>query len=224
MHTLKLITLKGTTVTLSFSDDKSVFPYSTSIEGVGEVEFIKNNLSCSGKELKKSPHIKNMGLKVEENATYTSFEVRIGNQFGTILLSEQSTKTYKDYLAAAGAAHLAARREAIEQFENSVEGLKELRAARDEQYNYNAAFARAMENEYQDGAAMPKQPNANVEELKQRYPRAALYLKIESYCAASNYHKAGAGEKAKAAFKAGASIEDINAILDNWSPDEAMWD
>lgn len=57
-----------------------------------------------------------------------------------------------------------------------------------------------------------------------KYPRAALALNATSYTLASHPSKIAAGKKALELLKNGGSLEEAQSILDNWLPQEAMWD
>lgn len=57
-----------------------------------------------------------------------------------------------------------------------------------------------------------------------KYPRAALALNATSYTLANHPSKITAGKKALELLKNGGSLEEAQSILDNWLPQEAMWD
>lgn len=79
---------------------------------------------------------------------------------------------------------------------NAIEGLQEIRDAKEAWYRYHDEFERMMDSEYNDGACPPKEPTVNIEELKSKYPRAAAYIMAENYNCAANYAKSSAGKKA----------------------------
>lgn len=98
-------------------------------------------------------------------------------------------------------------------------GLRLLRAAHQGEAAYLAAFDRMMANEQNDGVNPPARPAVNTDDLSAQYPRAALYIKAESFTGAANDRKAAAGEKAKALLEVGGSEEEVNSILNNWLGD-----
>jgi len=110
---------------------------------------------------------------------------------------------------------------------NAIEGLKELQRAIAAEEAYREALNDMMEDEYNDGARPPKKPEISVKELKEKYPRAAAYLKAENWSLASNYIKAGAGQKAKERIISGEDYNQVIAEMEKeWSDycKERMWD
>lgn len=65
---------------------------------------------------------------------------------------------------------------------------------------------------------------AELNAARTKYPRAALALNATSYTLASHPSKIVAGEEALELLKNGGSLEEAQSILDNWLPEEAMWD
>lgn len=57
-----------------------------------------------------------------------------------------------------------------------------------------------------------------LEETRKKYPRAALALVAENYQYASDDRKVTAGKKALELLKNGGTMEEAQAILDNWLP------
>lgn len=106
----------------------------------------------------------------------------------------------------------------------NVPGLDELRAAIEDAERYQAEFELMMEDEQNDGVNPPKPVKTNIGELTKKYPRAALYIKADSYSCAAHYAKSDAGNKAMELIKEGGSLEEAKEILDNWLPKEAIWD
>ena len=80
---------------------------------------------------------------------------------------------------------------------DGIEGLKALRAALGAAEGYQRAFTRMMEDEHNDGINPPTKPVTNPADLKDRYPRAAAYLKAEAWECAAHFAKSGAGRRAK---------------------------
>jgi hypothetical protein len=115
---------------------------------------------------------------------------------------------------------MAAERKA--KLELQFPGLAELRAAIEDEERYQREFRQMMEDGDNDGVKPPA-PMANVGELQKKYPRAAAYLRAESYRYAANDAKAEAGHKAMALLEKGGSIEEAEKILENWLPENAYW-
>lgn len=106
----------------------------------------------------------------------------------------------------------------------AIEGLEEIRKARAEWEDYNYKFNKAMER---GDCRFPSKPASDVESLKKQYPRAAAYLKAESYSRASNYMKVAAGRKALERITNGEDhevvIADMEAEWSNAAREAAMW-
>ena len=110
-----------------------------------------------------------------------------------------------------------AARDARQEKIDSIEGLKEIERAQMDEERYSRQFNRMMDDEFNDGARPPRRPKANSIELRRRYPRAAAYLKAESWEYASNYAKASAGKKALERIING---EDYSKVLEDM---DAEW-
>lgn len=108
---------------------------------------------------------------------------------------------------------------AEEQRENAIEGLAELRSAWADEQRYRNQFNRMMDDGDNDGVNPPRRPKANVDEIARKYPRAALYLRAESYESARHWAKAKAGEEAKEIILSGGDIAAATAKLENWLTD-----
>ena len=100
---------------------------------------------------------------------------------------------------------------------NAIEGLKELEAAINAQDDYHHEINRRFENEALS-SILPAQPKANIKELKEKYPRAAAYIKAENWKYANNYAKVAAGQKALERIINGENHEQVLADM------EAEWD
>ena len=120
------------------------------------------------------------------------------------------------YLADKKAAEETARKERKAKIE-AIAGLKELEAAINDEANYHGEVNRRFENEMLS-SILPTQPKTNMKELKEKYPRAAAYIKAENWKYASNYAKSGAGEKALERIINGENHEQVLADM------EAEWD
>ena len=116
---------------------------------------------------------------------------------------------------------MAAERKA--KLELQFPGLAELRAAIEDEDRYQREFQQMMEDGDNDGVKPPAPMIANVGELQKKYPRAAAYLRAESYRYAANDAKSEAGHKAMALLENSGSIEEAEQILENWLPENAYW-
>lgn len=75
----------------------------------------------------------------------------------------------------------------------SIEGLEEIQDAIEKQVIWRRKFNQAMDSE--DGI-LPTKPEDNIAELKQKYPRAAAYLKAESESLKRNHELSEIGKDA----------------------------
>lgn len=102
--------------------------------------------------------------------------------------------------------------------ETNVPGLDILRDAINDLDRYHREFNRMMEDESNDGINPPRRPTEDIKALKIQYPRAAAYLKAESYNLASHYAKAMAGRRAMDALAAGVDADAaLKTMEDEWS-------
>ncbi len=106
--------------------------------------------------------------------------------------------------------------------ENAIEGLAELRAARSDHERYRREFNAMMEDEYNDGVNPPRGPKADAAELATRYPRAATYLRAESYSLAAHWAKSKAGHQAMEIILNGGMAAEAEAKLENWMADNKV--
>lgn len=78
-----------------------------------------------------------------------------------------------------------------------------------------------------DGVSPPRDADSSLKTtltaLQHQYPRAALWMRADTYTYAANHHKSGAGHRAKDAILYGESIETATGMLDNWLPQSATW-
>jgi hypothetical protein len=103
--------------------------------------------------------------------------------------------------------------------EDRVPGYHMLSKAIYEAEAYREAFTRAMENEQNDGARMPKSSNLSVSEIAKQYPVAALYIRAEGYFEASNSQKSAAGALAMNLLtKNPPDVAGAENALENWLP------
>ncbi len=107
-----------------------------------------------------------------------------------------------------------------------IEGLQELKNAINAEERYRHEFDRRMEDEMLSSIA-PDKPKVSVQELKAKYPRAAAYIKAESWKNSSNVRKYNAGKKALERIVAGEDYEQVLADMEaEWTEytRTRMWD
>ena len=97
----------------------------------------------------------------------------------------------------------------------NVPGLPELRAARNYDQSQQESFSRSV---YGGSGRLTGNPNSNTyASLAKRYPRAAAYLRAESWSTASNDVKASAGRNAMNAIASGKSYKAaIREMEERW--------
>lgn len=110
-----------------------------------------------------------------------------------------------------------ARKERQEKIE-AIEGLDEILKLQAAWEKYRRDFNAMMDSEYNDGVCSPMMPKVKVDTLLTKYPRAAAYLKAESYSYSPNYTKAAAGERAMDCIINGDDYKEaINKMDEEWS-------
>lgn len=106
-------------------------------------------------------------------------------------------------------------REEARKYEN-FPGLRELEDAREDEERHTWEFDRMMDDENNDGARPPKPVKVPYQDLADRYPRAALYLRAESYSLAAHSQKVFAGQRAMKVLEENGSMDDAQAEMDKW--------
>lgn len=165
---------------------------------------------------------------------YSLFLSMDGTMVGTNYISAVKRDGMFEFLKAAKPeiiAILKSEKEAEEKAANerkakiaAIEGLKEIKAARESVEEYHRRFNLAMERG--DGH-LPKKPDVNMSELTSKYPRANAYLTAESWAIATNYDKSAAGRKALERIINGEDYETALAEMNReWSEycNEHIWD
>lgn len=79
---------------------------------------------------------------------------------------------------------------------NAIPGLDELRSALEDSARFRAAFRRMMADEHNDGVSQPPKPSTDPEEVASKHPRAAAFVKAETWSHAEHDVKAAAGATA----------------------------
>ena len=108
---------------------------------------------------------------------------------------------------------------------NDIEGLEEIRNAKQDLANWHYEFNKSFEDV--GGLGVRPKPNYNFDAMYEKYPRAVAYLKAEDYKNASNYRKSAIGKNALEKIING---EDYNAVIENmekeWKEycEEHIWD
>jgi hypothetical protein len=225
--TVPVKTIKGRDVNVTF-DVGLAFDATTKliVDGIGEAGNPRRVMSTAGSSLKKA------GFEADADFYYETFECDIlGQKKGHIIFDEASSilirntiqQTRDDNIDALRAGYRAKAEAKKQEMDKKIPGLSVLQAAYADEEEYREAFTRMMEDEQNDGVRPPKAPRHNIAELEQQYPAAAIYIKADGYEGASNYLKSAAGKKAKALLLEGGTIEEAAAILDNWLPEDAVW-
>ncbi len=107
-----------------------------------------------------------------------------------------------------------------------IKGLNELENAINAWSNYYRERERRWEDEALS-SFLPAEPEADIEELKAKYPRAAAYIRAENYRYASHYAKAAAGKRAMERITAGEDHDMVIAEMEaEWTAhcEEHVWD
>lgn len=101
-----------------------------------------------------------------------------------------------DYFAAERKAEADAKAERENKIAQ-IEGLTEIKAAIADLAKWNREFERSFEGERAcGGLGVRARPKADIEAMKQKYPRAAAYLRAEEEIYSGNYETAEIGRKA----------------------------
>ena len=109
---------------------------------------------------------------------------------------------------------------------DSIEGLKEIVAAKEADRKWWRAFNRAMDDENNDGVNIPVAPKYDFEAAYKKYPKAAAYLKAQGLADSSNYDLSAIGRKAVEGILYGdwkEAIETMNAER-SANADKHAWD
>jgi len=157
------------------------------------------------------------GGKIRHDGKMVRLMVRYDNRpelAAQITRWQADWKAYQDYKAA--------------EFARNVPGLDELEKAQDAAYKEQARYDAAFEHMMESGDSIsPKALDETLEKIASalaiQYPRAAMYLRANSYTYASNHHKYGAGKRAMELIANGGSLEEAEKILKNWLPEESIW-
>lgn len=108
---------------------------------------------------------------------------------------------------------------------DSIPGLSEIRAAKEDLARWNKEFDASFDDV--GGLGVRKKPEYDFDAMYKKYPVAHAYLTAESYAFATNYAKAAAGKKALDSIINGADpAETITAMEAEWNAycDEHIWD
>jgi hypothetical protein len=106
----------------------------------------------------------------------------------------------------------------------SIEGLTEISNAINENATARYKFNKSFENEYTSSFATLPKP-IDVKALKEKYPRAAAYLKAEAYENSDNIDKYSAGKKAKERIINGEDYNQVIKDMENeWDHKPYNWD
>ena len=196
------------------------------VEGVGDTDAAgyATVLMPDGRTLMESGQFE--GCDIDPEETYFFIEATHPMR-GRIVFDKASSDALRDFNHARNQAALAVREAKYAAEEAAVEavipGYLQLRDARRLWSKYRADFADAMESEDMDGVNMPTMPKVDMDELRLKYPRAAVYMRAIDCENGSHFMLAKAGKKAKELLLSGGSLEEATAILDNWTNEINMW-
>lgn len=109
----------------------------------------------------------------------------------------------------------------------SIEGLQEIQKASRELAEWEMKFQKSFDGEYAvGGLGVGKRPNHNIDEMLERYPRAAAYLKAKKYADKQNFELSKIGEKALHEVVYGnfhKAMSDMDTDLKKFT-EKHMWD
>lgn len=169
-------------------------------------ELIKKLALTISEGLKQAWREAKMEMKIKELVEkYKMFLSSDGTRLGVREMEQAKTdgmmdtiKAQKDdimsFLKEKKAAEEKAAKERIEKI-NAIEGLKEIQEAIQEQETWTRKFNYNMNNEY-TSSIVSSRPEDRVETLKEKYPRAAAYLKAESLFLSENSDISNIGKSA----------------------------
>lgn len=189
---------------------------------------ISEALKKSWKE-EKGMDIKEI-IKRYDISLYGEDKIRVGN---TVLLkknkAEEDVRGKKAEIMALLKEEKAAEKRAYEEREakiKAIDGLEEIKNAIEEQIRWKEDFSKAMQSP--DGCVrMRACPENNISRLKEKYPRAAAYLKAENESIKSNYDLAAIGKKALEAIINGEDHEKVMEDMEHAHKafaERHMWD
>ncbi len=109
---------------------------------------------------------------------------------------------------------------------DAITGLKELHAAIEDMNKWQEEFEQNWERG-DSGVGLRAKPQYDFETMREKYPRAAAYLKADKMASAAHYAKAAAGEKARERIINGEDYEQAIADAEKEWNDHVMehiWD
>lgn len=97
----------------------------------------------------------------------------------------------------------------------SIEGLIQLESLISDWSKYNNDMSRFIERDCT--GKPPTKPEVTVEEMSEKYPRAAAYIKADRWSYSAHYYKSSCGTRAKEAILNGENYEDaISDMKSAW--------
>lgn len=168
--------------------------------------------------------IKKYNIRIGGDGTQLACDPRIAKNAEAIaFVKERKAEIIEHITAEADAKRRAAEQRAAKIA--AIEGLEEIRAARADLAAWHEEWNRSFEDV--GGLGVRQKPEYDFEALNAKYPRAAAYLKAESFENASNYAKAAAGKRAKERIINGedycAAIADMESEWEKHC-EEHIWD
>lgn len=168
--------------------------------------------------------IKQYNVRIHTDGVHLACDKRIAKNAQDMAFMQEHKPEIMQYIKDEAAAKKAAAEERRRKID-AIEGLQEIRDARADLSRWHDEFNRSFRNV--GGMGVRQKPEYDFAAMEARYPRAAAYLKAESYEYASHYAKSAAGKKALERIING---EDPNTVIADmeaeWKAhcDEHIWD
>lgn len=168
--------------------------------------------------------IKKYNIRVVNDGTQLACDKRIAKVNEDVSFVKENKAEIIKYLAE----EVEAKRKAVEDRKAkiaAIEGLDEIIEAKRDLENWHYEFQKSFSDV--GGLGVRKKPEYDFDAMYTRYPRAAAYLKAESFANASNYMKANAGKNAKERIINGDNPETVIEEMEKeWHEycEEHIWD
>lgn len=168
--------------------------------------------------------VKQYNVRIHNDGEHLACDKRIAKNAADFEFMKNHKSEIMQYIKDAEAAKKAAAEERRRKID-AIEGLQEICDARADLSRWHDEFNRSFRDV--GGMGVRQKPEYDFAAMYEKYPRAAAYLKAESYEYASHYVKSEAGKKAKERIingdEPGTVIEEMEA---EWKAycDEHIWD
>ena len=137
--------------------------------------------------------VKKYNIRIHPNGTQIACDKYIAKDAKAVAFVKEHKAEIISYIKAAEEAERKAAEERAAKIA-AIEGLAEIKAAKDDLDAWHNEFARSFADV--GGLGVRRKPEHDIAALNAKYPRAAAYLRAEAYAYASHYAKSGAGKKA----------------------------